>query len=91
MTDTAHPDDPTPTAELIQRWLDAHDAEVEANRRREDAYRQHTEAANRRCAAERTLYDRLQGGPPHRAIPHDGLAIFAEDGRVRWLRLAPAE
>ena len=78
------PDTATPTEELIARWCDAHRAEQMARAALDEAMAD-------RFAAERELYERLAAGSgkPPRAWPYRSLVVWAEEGAVRFLRLAP--
>ena len=78
------------TVQLIERWRAARLHEADADAARQEAYRRWEEATAGRCAAERTLYARLEAeqGQEPKARHHRGCAVWAEAGRVRVLRIA---
>ena len=85
------PDTETPTEALLTRWFDAHRAEQLAHAACTRARAALDEAMADRFAAERELYERLAAGTgePPRAWPYRSFVVWAEEGAVRFLRLAP--
>jgi hypothetical protein len=86
----------TPTAELLDRFISARDAEAAADRARQQAYEAHTRAVNARTDVERLLFSRLMGPVKltcsDAAVRHRGRVYWAQQGAVHSLAdLAPED
>lgn len=84
---------PHATTELIDAWHAAGRLERRAEAGRFEADRAHAEAQSVRIEAERALYARLEadGLTGEAGLVRGDLILWAEGGRVRWMRARPAE
>lgn len=91
---------PTPTAELVRRWVAAGEREEQAKRAANAAQAAQKLATNERCDAERAVYERFvaeghvadgaANSEAHAGVRWNGSAIIAEGGRVRRITLETA-